>query len=609
MKTRFRFLICFMAVLLTFFIGAKVVFMLYNSATAQIAPGDYPNVIFHGLSQDLTTVCYFSLLPFFLCMASVWVRIPLLPRILLAYSSVIALPLVLIVVGDVILYSYWHFKIDATIFNYLGDPQGIVASTPVWQLVGGLAAVAILCAALIFGLRATLRHNFARCTKRITATLAFVLAGGVMFLLIRGGIGRSTMNLGYVYYSSNQFLNHSAVNPVFSLLYSSFKQTDYNKLYQFFSEEEREANFRRLKFSTQSVDTEPLLSTRRPNIVFVLMEGLGAPFVEPLGGEKGVTPNLNRLIQEGISFSRCYANSFRTDRGTICALSGYPAFPDLSVMKLPDKSMSLPSIARSLALEGYHTTYLYGGDKNFTNANSYLISTGYAHVDGDEIFPASVRRTHSWGVTDNIVADTLYNQILRLHSTGKPFFITWQTLASHENWQVPYSRIPNNPKANAMAYLDDCIGTLTRRLRATPVWDNLLLIFIPDHGISYPDTLTESNIEKCHIPLIWAGGTVKSPRDITRICNQTDLAATLLGQLGISHHDFPFSRDVLSKTYTYPCAIHTFGGGVCFIDSTGVSIEDLGARKMLVDTPFPGNQRSRHAHTLLQTAIKDLSQR
>ena len=174
---------------------------------------------------------------------------------------------------------------------------------------------------------------------------------------------------------------------------------------------------------------------------------------------------------------------------------------------------------------------------------------------------------------------------------------------------VPYSRIKGDPVANAMAYLDNSIGTLVNRLKKSPAWNNLLLIFVPDHGIAYPEGMTESNSEKYHIPILWTGGAVKAPATVDRICNQTDLAATLLGQLGISHKQFAFSRDVLSATYTYPCAIHTFNHGVCFIDSTGTTVEDLTSGQTIVDTPTPSTLRLKKAHAFLQTAINDFKKK
>ena len=66
-------------------------------------------------------------------------------------------------------------------------------------------------------------------------------------------------------------------------------------------------------------------------------------------------------------------------------------------MKMPAKSRVLPSIAGALRGVGYDTEFLYGGDKNFTNMNSYFLATGYNRVLGDVDFPAEMRKTKSVG--------------------------------------------------------------------------------------------------------------------------------------------------------------------------------------------------------------------
>ena len=97
-------------------------------------------------------------------------------------------------------------------------------------------------------------------------------------------------------------------------------------------------------------------------------------------------------------------------------------------MKLPGKCGRLPSIAASLRRAGYATEFLYGGDINFTNTNGYLLSTGYERTYGETSFPASVRRTHDWGVTDRIAFDSLYARIVR-YPTSRPWHLGFLTLA------------------------------------------------------------------------------------------------------------------------------------------------------------------------------------
>ena len=88
-------------------------------------------------------------------------------------------------------------------------------------------------------------------------------------------------------------------------------------------------------------------------------------------------PSMQRLKSQGVWFENFFANSFRTDRGEVAILSGFPAQTLASIMKLPAKNRSLPSVARSLAREGYDTRFVYGGDLNFTN-QSPASSTGSA---------------------------------------------------------------------------------------------------------------------------------------------------------------------------------------------------------------------------------------
>ena len=464
---------------------------------------------------------------------------------------------------------------------------------------------------LFFAFRKLLPKVIDACTtlrKKSIGTFAFLLIGGLLFLAIRGGVGKSTANVGMVYFSNNTYVNHCAVNPVFSIISSMFKTKDFSKMHQYFPEEKRAEIYASLQYDTSSVDIDTLLNQPRPNVLIILMEGCFANFVESLGGKPGITPHLDSLASEGVSFTRCYANSFRTDRGTVCMLSGYPSFPDVSVMKLANHTATLPSIARTLSKEGYNTEFLYGGDINFTNMNGYLLSTGFNKTYGDKDFPAEVRKTHDWGVTDAITFDKLY-ELTTTYPDNRPWFTTFLTLASHEPWKVPYDRIKDDERANAFAYLDDCIGKFIARYRKTPQWDNTLIVILPDHGITYPEGLEETDIQRYHIPLIWTGGAVKEHRLIEKICNQSDLAATLLGQMHLPHADFEMSRDVTSSTYTNPCAVHTWSGGISFIDTTGVTIIDLIAKpqQVIVDQPQPSSQRADAANAFLQTSYQLLS--
>ena len=614
MKQRFIFLLKFYASLLGIFIIAKGGFMAYNGFSAHDASfSDFFSVVLHGLPLDCATAGYVTAPLWLLLLVSVWVRIPKMDQIYKVYSGIMAAILSLALLSDICLYEFWGIKLDGTVFNYLDNPKGVIASVTTMYLIVSLVVFLLI----VYGVYRFLRlstpgKELSVCSPRKTQslnTLYFVLIGGLLFLAIRGGIGKSTANVGMVYYSENTYLNHSAVNPVFSIVSSTFKTKDFGKMHDYFPEEKRAEIFDRLGYNTKSVNSDTLLNTQRPNVLVILMEGCGGSLVHAVDPEArpDVTPNLNRLAEEGVFFSQCYANSFRTDRGTVCAFSGYPSFPDVSVMKIPSKCEHLPSIAGSLQKAGYRTEFLYGGDINFTNTNGYLLSTGYKTTFGDTSFSPEERKTHNWGVTDSITFNRLFDMIMA-YPTDRPWHTGFLTLASHEPWGVPYNRIPEDKIYNAFGYLDDCIGKFIERFRQTPQWDNTLIVILPDHGIGHPGDLSDANPKKSHIPLIWTGGAVKAPRRIDVICNQTDLCATLLGQLGLPHDDFHFSRDVLSDTYTHPSAVHSWSEGIYYKDETGYTVLNLLTKpqQIITDSPQPSPQRSDAANAFLQTCYDDL---
>lgn len=620
-----KFLLRFFLSLVLIFVVAKPLFMLANGALGiGVLWLDYVEVMWHGLPLDLATAGYLTALPWL--GYAVWHLIQgrkdvaqnrprsIFSGAYILYIGLLAVVLALIFVADACLYAFWDFKLDTTVLAYIDSPRGMASSVTMGYMIGVIAAY-VACALAIFGLLWCVRPRFTpllsrRYGLRVRLPLWIVL-GGLLFLAIRGGVGKSTANVGMVYYSPRQFMNHSAVNPAFSFFYSLQHSGRKSVAANFYTDAVCQQHFATLNYNTESViaPADSLLRVRRPNVLIILMEGCGAQFVASLGGASGITPCLDSLCRTGVCFTQCYANSFRTDRGTVCTLSGYPSFPDVSVMKLPAKSRTLPSIAASLKGVGYRTEFLYGGDKNFTNMNSYLLATGYDRVYGDEDFPSSQRHTHNWGVTDHLVFQRMLS-LISAYPKDKPWHTTLLTLASHEPWEVPYSRLKARGRiANAFAYLDHCISDFLAAFRKMPQWENTLVVLLPDHGVTWPNGMSEENTQKYHIPLIFTGGAIRGARQIGSLCNQSDLAATLLGQLGIAHSDFRFSRDVLSQTYTLPCAQHTWSEGFSYIDETGTTIIDLATGRTLVDKPKASAARTARAKAFLQTAYKDLEGR
>ncbi|WFE82922.1 LTA synthase family protein [Parabacteroides chongii] len=613
MKKRLLFILTVFFCWLPILAIQKPVFILYHHALANgCSLTDYLKVITHGLLLDCTVSGYLTAIPLLCILISIWLPGAFYQKFLKGYFGVAALLIAAIFAVDVALYGYWGFRLDATLFFYLQSPADAMASVPVGTFFLQFLLFLIYAYGIFWVFKRFIIPLFPATPvrSRLGGTMIVLLLGGILFIPIRGGVTTSTANVGMVYFSKNQFLNHSAINPAFSLLASLSKQQDFAAQFNFFPEEERQERYTAL---TQTNDTLPgnaekrsLLTTDRPNILIILMESFTANAIEAVGGEPGITPNLNKLSQEGITFTNMYANSFRTDRGIVSVLNGYLAQPTTSIMKYPAKSQTLPSIAKSLGEQGYTADMLYGGDINFTNMQSYFFSSGYSQITADRDFPLSSRLS-KWGANDNITFTHLYESI-RERDEKTPWLSTFLTLSSHEPFEVPYHHL-EDPYLNSMAFTDSCIGSFIGQLKELPVWKNTLVVLVSDHGYRYPASLTDYEPRRFHIPMIWLGGTIKEPAIIDTYANQTDLAATLLSQLNLPHDSFTFSRDILAPGYP-EYAFYTFPNGFGFINSTGISVYDNESNKPLIESPAENsNERLNKGKVLLQTLYDDLGNR
>ena len=542
---------------------------------------DWLGVAWHGLPLDFSLAGYLTTVPALLLIVSIWIRhrwVDMLMRVWLALGAALVVLAFLVNLG---LYEYWGFPLDSTpLFYFFSSPQDAFASVSAWYVVFGVVAWIALSTLVYLGARWALgkywHHRVG--SRRVLATLVLLLALVALIIPIRGGITVSTMNTGKAYYSDDQRLNHAAVNPLFSVMESLSHQEDFGSQYRFMEPAKADKLFAELTRKGGGKTTK-LLNTDRPDIYILILESFSSKLMASLGGENDVAVNLDRLGQEGVLFTHFYANSFRTDRGLVSILSGFPAQPTTSLMKYPRKTAHLPSIANELRKVGYGAKYYYGGDADFTNMRSYLVSQGFNDIVSDVDFPVSDRLS-KWGVPDHLVFARLLEN-LHERQSNKPMLRVVQTSSSHEPFDVPYQRL-SDERLNAFAYTDDCVGRFVDSLRQTPNWSKSLVIIVPDHLGCYPRDISNLVPDRYEIPLIMVGGAVEQPRRVDVIGSQHDLAATLLAQLGLDHSRFTFSKNLLDET-SPQFAFFTVPDAFGFVTTENRIIYDNKAQRVVWD--------------------------
>ncbi|MGE0079344.1 MAG: LTA synthase family protein [Bacteroidales bacterium] len=584
MKNRLLFILKYAIFWILTFAIYRLLFLVYQlKQTVQIGFSDFINIMIRGAWMDLSLTGYIILL------SSVFVALLFFAnkKWLSGYFTVQTLILLTIIsiisISDFELYRNWGFRIDATPLLYLKTPKEAMASVETFMIIIFIA-VTILA---IIGFYWMYKKWVANTLQKVENgkwwyAPIFIVIAATMILPIRGGFGIAPMNPGKVYFSQNVYCNHAALNAEWNMMYSVSKSGTMNKRYPDTIEKEK-AHKVFSELMQNHPDSSKVLKTDRPNIVLIMLESFSSKLIEVLGGKEGVTPNLNKLSNEGLFFTQMFASGDRSDKGIIAILAGFPAQSTQSVIKYPTKSRNLPTISNTLVDAGYNATFYYGGDPDFANIRSFLYSAKFGRIVTQDNFPRKYRNS-KWGVHDEYVFDYLLNDI----DTAKgPFFKMYFTLSSHEPFEIPATpKFPGKEEVNqylsSAYYTDSCLGNFIAQARKHDWYNNTLFILIADHGHRHMGKTVIYATDRFSIPMLWLGGALNcEPQKVNKTCSQIDLASTLLNQLNLNDSSFVFSKNILNP-YTQPFAYYAFNNGYGFVSPTDTIAYDHVSHKYIM---------------------------
>lgn len=592
MQIRSSYLVKIARLLVLTFLVGRVGFVAYNATLGGHGIVDIITYELFGFWQDVETTLYL-LTPFALVtlMACLWRRLPL-RWVLAPYALAMGVVVGAVVVFDAIMYRYWQFKLGSVMLAYAASPEGATNSVSPWYIAAVVgSALSLSLVVGVLSIRFTPRYI--EDVRREGKLSAFVLAVAMLSAIFYDG--------GMVFKPSRSlFANHAATNPVYNFCRSFHVGTPVAKRFHTMEQSACDSLVSELYLQQADEHTDTLLRTSRPDILLVMMESFGGQFVKELGGYPEVAPNLSRLIQEGVWWENYYSSSFRTDRGTVSLLSGMLPLPDVCLMKETQYHDRLASLPRSLQRAGYRTLSLMGQPMTNMGKGTYLQNMGLQTLDYTAFTPEE--RQAAWGAHDDVSAQKAV-QLMAQKDSAEHLFLFYQTISSHEPWDVPYNRL-ENPVLNAFAYTDAAIGAMVDSLKQLPVWDNLLIIILPDHGYLYKQTYETP--EFFHAPMLWTGGAIRQPRKMDVLMNQSDVAATLLAQLALPYTAFRWSRNVLGSGYTKPFVYSNYPAGMMWKDASGATIYELDADRPILQTTDDGGVRLKKAQAVLQASYEEL---
>ncbi len=594
---------------MVYFILFRVAFLVYHSSTSAHLPIETLGGVFiHGSKMDLSFTAYLSLVTFLLIMLTVLTNQLWVPKLLKGYTLVTLLLVTFLQIADLELFREWGFRLDATPLTYINTPTEMAisaSSSPYGWLLSSIIVISLV----FYWWYQKFIHRILYLFPRISPYWGILLLLFTLGLIIpiRGGFQLAPLNQSVAFFSKNDFANQAALNVPWNVFRSITQEvhTNHNP-YQ----ELPQAKAKQLVsqfYGVKDAKSHKVLNHERPNIIIILWESLTSKALSELGGDhRGVLPKFQQLIPQGILFSNFYASGDRSDKGLVAILSGFPAQPRKSIVKIPNKSSQLPILTQDFNDLGYHTSFYHGGELEFANIKTYLINGKFDRVVGkDSFFKRDMNS--KWGAHDHVVLEKALQQ---LNGLSSPFFTVIFTLSSHEPFEIPIeSKFPGDDLTNkylsSLHYADQSVGEFIEKAKQMPWYDQTLIIILADHGHRLLGNDHRYQAEKYHIPMLWLGGALElKDTVITKYCSQTDLAKTLLNQINIDDDKYIWSRDIFDNG-SKEGAFYVFNDGISFIDHQGITIYDYQSKAVMESSTKVSASRLALTKSHLQTTYQD----
>ena len=613
MRARLRLLLLYLAYWMVFFAVLRAVFLLFfHRLAGALPPGTLLATFRHGLPLDLSASAYLALIPFLLIALSTFAGFTrFAARLILAYTAGAVAVVALLAAADLEIFREWGRRIDAAVLQYLTHPREIWASAgggAPWLLLGIFALLTLTF--VLLGWRILRPRLLSLPPAHPIGVLPLLFAAALLFVPARGGIQQIPINQSSAYFTAEPFANQAAINVGWNFFDSWIRGLNrHDNPYIVLSAD----SARTLVDARTNANLEArrVLSVDRPNILLIVWESFTARSVERLGGLTGATPEFAALADSGLLFTRLYAAGDRTEKGLAALLSGAPTVPNASILTIPSKARTLPMLSRDLRDAGYATAFYYGGELGFANLKGFVLEGRFDRIVGKEDFPDS-SRTSKWGAHDEAAARRVESD---LQSMKTPFFATWLTLSSHEPFDVPGAERLVGADGetrflNSLRYTDRVLGEFLRRGAGESWWANTLVIIVADHSKKLEKTDANVPYKSAgswyHIPMLWTGGALTARGEhMDEIMSQTDLAPTLLAQLGIPGGErYRFGRSVFSAPKR-PWAYYGFDDGFGLVTPRGSFVWEHVPNRITSQTGVvdPGDLRLGRA--MLQVTFQD----
>lgn len=469
-------------------------------------------------------------------------------------------------------FSEWFFWDEFSVrFNFIAVDYLIYTKEVIGNIkesypMGTLfSVIAIISASLFYILYKTkrvdtlLRDN-STIKQRIKPTLVYLLIPVISFAYVTDSLSK---------FSTNQYSNELSKAGLYSL-FGAFRNNtlDYNT---FYLSQDEDSSLSNLKKSL-SLDNSTFLNDggvarniindgqeKDYNVIVIVVESLSGMFLESLGGDKGLTPNLDALVKESMFFDNFYATGTRTIRGMESITLSVPPMPGRSIVKKPDNH-NMYSSGFIFRNKGYETKFIYGGYGYFDNMNEFFSNNGFDIVDRSNFSEEEDTFHTVWGVCDEDLLNKTLKEADSSYHAHKPFMSFVMTTSNHRPYDYPNGRVDiasHTGRDGAVKYTDYAIGDFLKKAKDKPWFKNTIFVVVADHCATSAGKV-ELPLDKYHIPMIVYAPEIIKPQIVNKLSSQIDIMPTLFNMLNWSYKSKFYGRDILEDSFEPRALVGTY---------------------------------------------------
>lgn len=557
----------------------RIIFFILNY---DLVSGSTPNNIFEsfmvGLRYDAVVSAYIITLPVLLFIF--WQLFGLNQQKLypvvgffffITYSSTF-----IVFASDIPFFHYYNAHLNISALNWIETPS--LMFKEMFSNIYYLPYIILGCLVLFLWCRLIRRFTkkyrnqeeqietgFNWIHKSVTTLISLT----ILFFGIRGQIRFDYMPIGIknAYFCDNSFLNQLGLNPVFTFVESiNQKEIDLIEINKAYSEVSKALDIpsnenhdiaRRAACNTDS--------TKKMNVVLILMESMSANQMGIYGNPNNLTPFLDSLCQQSLFYPNTFSAGEHTFNGIFSTLYAFPAQldknPMINVLTANQKFTGLPV---TLQQNGYSTLFMCTNNKDFDNLGSFLTSNGIQEIVSEENYPKE-RIVSGWGIADDYLYEAGIRKINRLSQKQTPFFATFLSISTHSPFIIP-SGLPvkftaEKKEDRIYQYADWSLRKFFEMAKTQPWFNKTVFVLVADHGQVF-DRTYDLPLSYHHIPLIIYSPKHLTPQIDTRFALQMDVFPTIMGILNLPYTNKTLGIDLRKnkpRPYAYFCSENTIG--------------------------------------------------